>query len=58
MERLRGFVRGSVESVDVMTLREGCECRVQYTGRAVELESGFSEAMESQGDALSTGEEC
>ena len=54
MERLRGFVRitGSVESVDVMTLRESCERRVRvYVQLAVELESGFVEALESQGNA-------
>jgi hypothetical protein len=33
-----------------MTLREVSS--VEYTGRAVELESDFVEAMESQGDAL------
>ena len=40
------------ESVDVMTLREICECPFRVFRRAVELESGFLEAMESQGDAL------
>ena len=48
MER---FVAGSVESVDVMT-SEVASVASEYTRRAVELESGFLEAMESQGDAL------
>ena len=53
MER---FVAGSVESVDVMT-SEVASVASEYTRRAVELESGFVEAMESQGYAPEL-EEC